>query len=452
MRLRSILVTIILLVPFLAIVGFSAFDHLTKTSPNMARKMNQPIPVQTVAVEQRTLLETIGASGEVRPITVVSLTSNYTGRIQEVAVDIGDKVSQGDMLIQFDSELAEAALRRAQSAVHHAAAELKRAKQQLQRTRAIYKQGLASAMLAVPQSMVDHASAELARAEDYLRRITVIYEQKLLPKVEVESAQAAVELAQVRYREAQEKLLRAKKDLHSELEKAQAEAEEAHVRYHEAQEKLAQAKQERQNTTLASPVSGIVIERLINAGENARLHQHVLTIGRIDHVLVEAKVPEDRVGAISPQQSAVVTFNAFPNEIMEGEVVKVKPMTDVDTKTFLVYVKVGNPEGKLIPGLTGFVRIKRPHGGLAIPSIALINPTGLQESTVFVVENGALAKLRKVKVGVIADGMTEIRDGLAEGEQVIVVGQLALRDGDQVRIGDEFRDLKTQYAQERSHR
>jgi membrane fusion protein (multidrug efflux system) len=81
--------------------------------------------------------------------------------------------------------------------------------------------------------------------------------------------------------------------------------------------------------------------------------------------------------------------------------------------------------------------------------VSLINPTGLQESSVFVLESGSTAKLRKVKVGVIAEGMTEILQGLKEGEQVVVVGQLALRDGDQVMIGDEFKELKPQVVQKR---
>src|SRR5262245_35834274 len=101
------------------------------------------------------------------------------------------------------------------------------------------------------------------------------------------------------------------------------------------------------------------------------------------------------------------------------------------------------------PGLTAFTRCMRKQVPLAVPSVALINPTGIQESTVFVLENGSTARLRKVSVGVVAEGMTEIRSGLTAGEQVIVVGQLALRDGDQVIIGDEFRELRDQMAQKR---
>ena len=77
-------------------------------------------------------------------------------------------------------------------------------------------------------------------------------------------------------------------------------------------------------------------------------------------------------------------------------------------------------------------RVKGQYAALAVPSVSLINPTGIQEGTVFVLENGSTARLRKVRVGVAAEGMTEIRSGLTAGEQVIVVGPIALRDEDQV--------------------
>jgi hypothetical protein len=77
-------------------------------------------------------------------------------------------------------------------------------------------------------------------------------------------------------------------------------------------------------------------------------------------------------------------------------------------------------------------RFKGQYETLAAPSVSLINPTGIQEGTEFVLENGSTARLTKVRVGMVAEGMTEIRDVLTAGEQVIVVGPIALRDEDQV--------------------
>jgi membrane fusion protein, multidrug efflux system len=223
---------------------------------------------------------------------------------------------------------------------------------------------------------------------------------------------------------------------------------EANTKFQTAKERRLQAKKDLQNATMTSPVLGIVMERLINPGETPKANQSLLTIGRIDHVLIETKIAEERAGDIRPQQLATITFNAFPNDALKGKVVKIKPITDPDTRTFMVYVKVANPERKLKPGMTGFVRIKKTHHVLAVPSIALINPTGVQDSSLFVVEHSSLARLRKVKIGLVAEGMTQVLDGLTEGDQVVVVGQLYLRDGDHVRIGDEFDELKSNVVQD----
>jgi membrane fusion protein, multidrug efflux system len=276
---------------------------------------------------------------------------------------------------------------------------------------------LVNATLTTAEALMAQTAADRQRAALHVQRITAVYQQGLLPKIDVEKAQAALEEANTNLRQAQEKLLQARKDL--------------------------------QQTTLTSPVSGIVMERLINPGETTRPPQKLFTLGRIDQVLVVANFAEERVSEIHTGQAATVTLTAFPNDVFNGKVIKIKPVTDPKTRTFLVYTKVKNPKLRLKPGLTAFVRLKREHEALAVPSVSLINPTGVQESSVFVLESGSTAKLRKVKVGVVAEGMTEILHGLMEGEQVVVVGQLALRDGDQVMIGDEFKELKPQVVQKR---
>jgi Cu(I)/Ag(I) efflux system membrane fusion protein len=122
----------------------------------------------------------------------------------------------------------------------------------------------------------------------------------------------------------------------------------------------------------------------------------------------------------------------------------VDPTANKDTKTFAVFVRLANDDLRLKPGLTAFVRLERTHPGvLTVPSVALIYPTGLQESSLFVVESSR-ARLRKVAVGVMAEGRTTIVQGLQEGERVVTVGQLNLRDGDRVRLGDDdFKHLDT---------
>lgn len=369
-----------LVLGFLGPATYVVGNHLIHTSSTVARKLGTPLPVRVALVKQVNLTQTLGATGEVQPMANLDLTAAMSARVDKVTVDLGDLVAPKQELLRFDRELLQAALTASQSAL-------------------------------------EQAIGDQQRAAQYLRRIAAIYQQGLLPKIDVEKAQAAVDETNAKYSQAREKLVRARKDL--------------------------------QDAALTSPVSAIVMERLINDGETPRAAQKVFTIGRIDQVLVVSNIAEERIEDITIGQAASVTLMAFPNDEFAGTVVKVKPVTDPKTRTFLVYTKVANPGLKLKPGLTAFTRFKRQHEALAVPSVSLINPTGIQESTVFVLEHGSIARLRKVRVGVVGEGMTEIRSGLTAGEQVIVVGQIALRDGDQVIIGDEFHELKDQMAHRR---
>jgi RND family efflux transporter MFP subunit len=432
----------------MGIIGVGVGRHMLRTSPTLAKKFDAPLPVQVVEAKLTDLTEIVGATGAVQPLALIKLTTKMAGRIEKIAVDLGDLTTTGQLLIQLDRAVPTAVLRASQSAVEQTAAELSRTTQQLRRVKGFYEQGLSNALLRTAHSAVETAQSELDRAVQYLQRIQAIHEQGLLPRFEVEKAQAKVDEAQLRYNESTEKLLQVQKDLQSEVEKAQAKVDEAKFQYSDAEKKLVQAKEDLQHTTLVSPVPGIIMERLINVGEVSRVEQHLLTIGQIDQVLIEAKIAEERVGDVHLKQSATVTFDAFPHETFEGEVVKIKPVTDPETRTFLAYIKVANPELKLKPGLTGFVRITRKRHVLAVPSIAVINPTGVRESTVFVVDNKERATLRRVKVGIAAEGMTEILDGLTPGENVVVVGQFHLRDGAQVRVGDEFNEIKAKFAKQ----
>jgi len=95
-------------------------------------------------------------------------------------------------------------------------------------------------------------------------------------------------------------------------------------------------------------------------------------------------------------------------------------------------VKITNPDLGLKPGLSGFVRIHRTAKDVpAVPSVAIINPSGDQAS-VFVVDNSGHANLRKVGLGIVVNAMTEIISGLTEGEKVVTVGQLYLKENDKV--------------------
>ncbi|MBA3273244.1 MAG: efflux RND transporter periplasmic adaptor subunit [Chthoniobacterales bacterium] len=196
---------------------------------------------------------------------------------------------------------------------------------------------------------------------------------------------------------------------------------------------LRQSEVDLEQTNLVSPIDGIVLERLVNPGEITHRGQILLKIGSLETVLMAAKVTEEKLHSVEQGLPAETSFPAFPNEAFQGKVLKIDPNIDVVTRTFTTYIEIDNPDLRLKPGLSGFTRIRRGgKNALAIPSIAITNPSG-EEAFVFVAGDDGHARLRKVHTGAVVNALTEITSGLAEGENVVTVGQLYLKDNDKIQ-------------------
>jgi RND family efflux transporter MFP subunit len=216
------------------------------------------------------------------------------------------------------------------------------------------------------------------------------------------------------------------------LEKYQMALADAKIDLAKATVSLRQAEIDLEHVRQLSPIDGIVLERLVNPNEFTKPGQVIMKLGVLNTVLMAAKVTEEKMHSVQLGLPADTTFPAFPSEVFKGTVVKIDPNIDPFTRTFTTYVKINNPDFRLKPGLSGFARIRRTAKDvLAVPSIAVMNPSG-EQSQVFVVDATNHAKLRNVHPGIVVDAMTEITGGLKEGDKVVTVGQLYLKDDDKV--------------------
>jgi membrane fusion protein (multidrug efflux system) len=180
-----------------------------------------------------------------------------------------------------------------------------------------------------------------------------------------------------------------------------------------------------------SPAAAVILSRTINPGEITKLDQEIFQLGTIENVMMVAEVSEDKIGFVHLGMRSEIGTDAFPGETFKGEVVKVEARVSPLTRTFGVYIRIENTSLRLKPGVTGYARLLATHTSLTITSTALINPVE-DRATVFVVDKNDVAHIRQVRRGLMAEGMTEILDGLQEGERVVTVGQLELRDNDHV--------------------
>jgi len=200
----------------------------------------------------------------------------------------------------------------------------------------------------------------------------------------------------------------------------------------EARMAVIQAEIALSNTRISSPVDGVVLDRMTNPGETTSPDQKILLLGTLHPVMMVADVSEDKMGFVRLGMKAEVGTNAFPGVTFTGEVAKVQAEVSAKTRTFQVYIRIENPDLALKPGVTGYARLDNHHMALAVPSTAIMNPIG-DRATVFVADKDNRAHLREIRRGMSAEGKTEIIDGLKEGELVVTVGQLELRDNERIR-------------------
>lgn len=218
-----------------------------------------------------------------------------------------------------------------------------------------------------------------------------------------------------------------------ELEKSEMALADAKEALAKATLSLRQAELDMEHVKMTAPLDAIVLERLVNPGENTHRDQVVMKIGSLSNVLLAAKVGEDKLHSVQLDLPAEASFPAFPGERFEGKVVKIDPNIDSTTRTFTTYVEIKNQDFRLKPGLSGFARIRRSAKNvLAIPSIAILNPSG-EIASVFVVDSNNQAVQTQIHPGIVVDAMTEVRDGLKEGQKVVTVGQMYLNNNDKVR-------------------
>jgi len=288
---------------------------------------------------------------------------------------------------------------------------------------------LTAQVLEVPVKIGDvvKKGALLVRWDDRLIKATVEANREY---VEADKIKIRNETRQVeRYSALQDKKMGTAVD----LEKYEMALADAKIDLAKSTVSLKQAEIDLEHVKQLSPIDGIVLERLVNPNEFTKPGQVIMKLGVLNTVLMTAKITEEKMHSVQLGLSADTTFPAFPSEGFKGTVAKIDPNIDPITRTFTTYIKIENPDFRLKPGLSGFARIRRTAKDiLAVPSIAIMNPSG-EQASVFVVDSNNHANLRKVHPGIVVDAMTEITDGLKEGEKVVTVGQFYLKDNDKVR-------------------
>lgn len=186
-------------------------------------------------------------------------------------------------------------------------------------------------------------------------------------------------------------------------------------------DRLRRTGQPQRTMTLYAPVSGIVVERLVDAGAEIKPGMPLLHVVDLSKVWVEADIYERDLEAVDEGQIATVTFEAYPGEEWNARVEHVYPYLEGATRTMKARLTLQNPAGKLKPEMYADVVIDGDDRKLlAVPEDTVIN-TGEREVVYARVQEGVYEP-REVQTGISSDGWTEVLSGLEEGQPVVERG------------------------------
>lgn len=183
-------------------------------------------------------------------------------------------------------------------------------------------------------------------------------------------------------------------------------------------------------TTIRSPLGGIVIERHATTGEVVSEGSSLFMISDLSRVWVVGRVYEQDVGAARVGAPAVISLQAYPGKLWEGEVSYVSHTLDPHTRTLDVRVELDNADGILRPGLFGRISLSPDTDGTK--HVAVIPQGAVQRidgQTLVFVATGETGVFRPtfVTLGARARGKVEVRDGVTDGDQVVVRGAFTLK-------------------------
>lgn len=351
-----------------------------------------PVGVQTAPVTNSDVSFSVFGIGTVEARYAYTIGPTQAGRVRAVFVDHGDKVQPGQLLAEMDPvDLGErlrgagSALQRAQQGVLIAAAQVREA-----------------------QSRHQLAAANAGRYTDLARRHFVSYEMADNRSNEANIAQAAMEAAQAGLAAAQKDVERAQED------------------------RIAIERQI-DNLKLKAPIAGLVIAREAEPGTTVVAGQAVLRLIDPRSVWVRARIDQSRAAGVVPGLAAEVTLRSNPARRLEGRVARVEIQGDAVTEEKVIAVELSTAVPESI-GELAEVTIhlnKRPHVPV-VPSAAIKRLGG--EQGVWQVVDG-VSRFRPVRTGAqTLDGATEVVEGIAASDAVVVYSTAPLKEGARVRV------------------
>lgn len=338
-----------------------------------AKEPFRGVNVEVREVRRESIPDVVTFVANLEPRQRTAIIPKVSGLIEKIYVREGDYVRKGDLLVKLEQKDYLVALQKAEAAL-------------------------------------EEAEANLEQASRDWRRFSELFKRRVISKQEYEESETRRKLALARFKSAQAALQDAKNHL--------------------------------EETMVKAPFAGFVTGKFKDEGERVRAgmpgqEAAILELEDISVLRATGHLPELEMGKVKVGMEAEVRVDAIPEKIFKGRVVVVNPTIDPSTRTFMVKVEIPNRDFVLKGNMFARVTIvKGWREALIVPREAVLREEGVWLYHCFVVKDG-VAERRVVKPRFTPFWYVEIKEGLMEGEKVVVKGQGQLHGGERVAVKDE---------------
>ena len=191
-----------------------------------------------------------------------------------------------------------------------------------------------------------------------------------------------------------------------------------------------------ENTTLISPISGVVTARNYDKGDMYSGAQPVLVIAQIKPVKIMINVSEPFFAKVKKGMQVFVTLDAYGEEVFKGKISRIYPVINQATHTFQVEVTLPNSNERVRPGM--FARVTLPYGkvkNVVIPDQAVQKLLGSGDRYVYIYNPAdSTVRYSKVELGRRMDTEFEVLSGVKNGEVVVTKGHMGITNGSKVEV------------------
>jgi Cu(I)/Ag(I) efflux system membrane fusion protein len=179
--------------------------------------------------------------------------------------------------------------------------------------------------------------------------------------------------------------------------------------------------------SIAAPRGGVVTELGVREGASVAPGTVLMRINGLDPVWIEAAVPERDAARIRTGTPVRAAVRAHPERAFEGAVDAMLSSVDASTRTLTARIVLPNPDGELVPGMfadVSFEALSEVRHAVLVPTEAVIDSG--ERQTVIVKTGEGRFRAQEVRIGAEADGQTEVLEGIADGDVVVMSGQFLI--------------------------